>query len=745
MRRILVTFLVATLLLSLWIVSYGLDKQLDKQLEKLCNEGDLYSLLKYFHRSSRSEVSTLFGLSALNWILYSNVDEAVRLHLDAKALGTNTVPPLANLYLKGNSCGGMADLFYVSAVTMKQLVDSNVDEKILNEARLTMITLTSDTGLPHAAEAHLRQALLVSPNDAALNIRATLMTPGIFENEIQIQACRKSLEERAAWLHEHQSLLSLHSLDEFVLSPTFYFIYQGYNDRTILRTLHQAYASAYPALGHIGNEVATSYSSKQQFPKLRIGFVSAYFRRHSVCKLFCGVIRDLAEFHGDKFEVFVFSSLQENKEDATTQELRNTTNIHFFSVGRLLLNNRHVVTDQRIDILIYLDIGMDPAGLVWAAARLATVQMCLWGHPSTTALPHIDYYLSSKSFHQFPTFGNRLYNISHPSNVGPDEDSHAYRFEEQLVQFDDLGIAFSRPTLTAVETIAAEAIVLGDKMNSSELYLSILANNHHSVTLKQLQSSLASSSVTPAQENLQKLLELRLLNPSKPVILCPQFLPKLHPVFDEVLTELLLTDEENEGPVLVLLSSKKKRLPWHLTLTKRLQRQLTERYKVKNPGAASNGTKIKEHVKQVAKHRIMWMDDMNPQEYLQLMYLGDVMLDPFPFGGGVTVLESLSLCTPIVTAPSLQTVPQLATGILQKLFPVDTNHRVLEPFLAESVLEYIQKVKAIVRSEESMQNARDTVCNVSNRVFHPGSTIARVDSSIEYAHFFARIVQQLTV
>ena len=47
--------------------------------------------------------------------------------------------------------------------------------------------------------------------------------------------------------------------------------------------------------------------------------------------------------------------------------------------------------------------------------------------------------------------------------------------------------------------------------------------------------------------------------------------------------------------------------------------------------------------------------------------IGDVMLDPFPFGGGVTTLEALSTCTPVITLPSRQTVPQLAAGMIDTM------------------------------------------------------------------------------
>ena len=56
---------------------------------------------------------------------------------------------------------------------------------------------------------------------------------------------------------------------------------------------------------------------------------------------------------------------------------------------------RRQIADQELDVLYYADIGMDPLTYFLAFARLAPVQCVTWGHPVTTGIPTIDYFLSS--------------------------------------------------------------------------------------------------------------------------------------------------------------------------------------------------------------------------------------------------------------------------------------------------------------------------------------------------------------
>ncbi|MBF0128322.1 MAG: hypothetical protein HQM02_14060, partial [Magnetococcales bacterium] len=80
----------------------------------------------------------------------------------------------------------------------------------------------------------------------------------------------------------------------------------------------------------------------------------------------------------------------------------------------------------RLDILIYPELGMDTLTAQLAALRLAPVQMVAWGHPETSGLPTMDYYLSAELF----------------------EAGEAARYySERLVTLPNLGVCCARMTL----------------------------------------------------------------------------------------------------------------------------------------------------------------------------------------------------------------------------------------------------------------------------------------------------------
>jgi predicted O-linked N-acetylglucosamine transferase (SPINDLY family) len=114
------------------------------------------------------------------------------------------------------------------------------------------------------------------------------------------------------------------------------------------------------------------------------------------------------------------------------------------------------------------------------------------------------------------------------------------------------------------------------------------------------------------------------LQPQRTLYVCPQTLFKLHPDFDGMLADILTRDRNGD---LILLEGH------HVGHTQMLR----ERFERTLPGFVG---------------RVKFLRRLSHAEYLGLLAITDVMLDPPHFGGGSTSLQALSFGTPIVTTPS---------------------------------------------------------------------------------------------
>lgn len=144
--------------------------------------------------------------------------------------------------------------------------------------------------------------------DAPLSqLRNALMVPVIYENASHVSERRALLlSEVAQLLAQASSLAPLERLDELALPGTFYLVYQGFNDVQLMRDIHALYRHLYPRLSPPPPPPPPAPPAPlDSQARLRVGFVSNYLRRHSVGKLFAGIITGLPR---RDFEVVVFSS-----------------------------------------------------------------------------------------------------------------------------------------------------------------------------------------------------------------------------------------------------------------------------------------------------------------------------------------------------------------------------------------------------------------------------------------------------
>ena len=127
--------------------------------------------------------------------------------------------------------------------------------------------------------------------------------------------------------------------------------------------------------------------------KIRVGIVSAHIKNHSVWHaLVKGWVKRL---DNTTFEIRVFHLSADFDNETAIARLAATS---FWNGIKTLQQWVDLVSGDAPDVLIYPDLCMDSMAIRLASLRLAPVQIAAWGHPETTGLPTMDYYLSAADF-----------------------------------------------------------------------------------------------------------------------------------------------------------------------------------------------------------------------------------------------------------------------------------------------------------------------------------------------------------
>jgi predicted O-linked N-acetylglucosamine transferase (SPINDLY family) len=135
--------------------------------------------------------------------------------------------------------------------------------------------------------------------------------------------------------------------------------------------------------------------------RLRVGIATGMLRQHTVTKLFGALIRGLDR---PRFEVTLIHTGA--TEDEVTRTFIASADAYLRTPGSLA-DMAKPVLERDLDLLVWLDVGMETTGVALAALRLAPTQAVLWGHPVTTGLPSIDVFLTAEAME--PADGERHY------------------------------------------------------------------------------------------------------------------------------------------------------------------------------------------------------------------------------------------------------------------------------------------------------------------------------------------------
>src|SRR5439155_428498 len=143
-------------------------------------------------------------------------------------------------------------------------------------------------------------------------------------------------------LHEDPVVLDL---TEQSAADLFYLAYQGLDDRELQQNVARLFKAPNP----------TVRATARAASKIRIGFLSAFFRTHTIGHLMRGLVAQLSR---SDFDVTVFT-VNRGKEDEISAFFRQHSD-NFVVLPHLLPAARRLIGDQHLDVLFYTDVGMDP-------------------------------------------------------------------------------------------------------------------------------------------------------------------------------------------------------------------------------------------------------------------------------------------------------------------------------------------------------------------------------------------------
>jgi predicted O-linked N-acetylglucosamine transferase (SPINDLY family) len=491
------------------------------------------------------------------------------------------------------------------------------------DAHLCLARVLGEQGKVEEESACLEQAVRLQ-NAARTRITLATRLPVIYQSTAHLEACRARLAQGIRQLHEDGVELDL---SEETAVTAFYLAYQGQDDRDIMRDLAALHRA--PKTPNVvsrksnvqENSTLDRRHSTSDVGHIRIGFLSSFFRAHTIGHLMRGLITKLSR---KMFEVTVLSA--GHHEDDLAGFIKQHAD-RFLEVPRHLPSARQLIAEQNLDVLFHTDIGMNPFTSTLAYSRLAPVQCTTWGHPVTSGIDTIDYFVSSE----------------HLDRKGAEE-----HYAERLVKLKTLPIYYYRPELVGP---------LKERRDFG------FPDDAH-------------------------------------IYACPQSLFKLHPDFDEVLGAILRGDPHG----LVVLS---------LGLGACWERPLRQRFAVTLPDVVD---------------RVRFVPELKRPDFLNLLALTDVLLDPLHFGGGNTSYEALAFGVPIVTLPSRFLRGRITFALYQQMQLLDCV--VLDP------KQFIEKALRLGTDRAYREELRGRIL-AANRVLYENS-----DGIRDLEQFFQQAVER---
>jgi predicted O-linked N-acetylglucosamine transferase (SPINDLY family) len=290
-----------------------------------------------------------------------------------------------------------------------------------DQLHFALITYLQTKGKTQEAIDCAEAATRLLPKNYALKILNKLMLPLVYDTEDEIKYYRQRFTQGLESLIQETTLETTEEkqnvLRGLICITTFYLGHQGLNVIDLQRQwgnlIHEIAAANYPQWVQ-----PLPMPPLLENNKIRVGYVSHYLQSYSGTLWLTGWLRNC---HKENFEIYCYYT--GNDPDYITKQFYDFSDKFHHIPGNFDGVCQQIIGDK-LHILVFPEIGMDSQTVTMAGLRLAPVQCTAWGHPVTSGIPTIDYFLSSQ--------------LMEPENA----QAH---YSENLILLPNIGVSYPKP------------------------------------------------------------------------------------------------------------------------------------------------------------------------------------------------------------------------------------------------------------------------------------------------------------
>ena len=232
---------------------------------------------------------------------------------------------------------------------------------------------------------------------SAARMIARINVPRVAKSEEEIDQTRAHFVQ-AMRDFEDANFPPVEAFNALSLHQTMALPYQGRDDTEILKEhgrmiVEGISAKALPQFSQVRE-------GKRKPGKLRVGYLSGHLNSSNGGRWAWTWVKHQG------LEIETYSFLAGSRSDGITDRFRMFSD-HFFWLNRTVPESAEFIRSLDLDVMIFTDIGLYARNTQYSSLRLAPIQCTAWGHPETSGLSTIDYYISSDFME--PDDGDRFY------------------------------------------------------------------------------------------------------------------------------------------------------------------------------------------------------------------------------------------------------------------------------------------------------------------------------------------------